>query len=152
MDIKQFKDLSKGDIKSTFEAQAKVEVIKQTGGPTLMVLNDGTSNFTFKAFVKPGVRAFPQIDVGDCVYVKAVVNEHQGKAEGEVVEMNKLTNEQLEKFKEHLERLNERIYMPKNSEFSIDSPVLEALKPRFIQVATIIRKAVVERRPIVFKA
>ena len=151
MDIKQFKDLSNGDIKSTFEAQAKVEVIKQTGGPTLMVLNDGTSNFTFKAFVKPGVRAFPQIDVGDCVYVKAVVNEHQGKVEGEVVEMNKLTSERLEKFKEHLERLNENLYIPNDLGFSIDSPVLEALKPRFIQVAKIIKKAVVERRPIILR-
>ena len=89
MELKLFKDISKKDIGSTFEMQGKIEVVRQTSGPTLMVLNDGTSNFTFKAFVKPGVRAFPECDIGDYVYVKATINARKDDIEGEVREMKK---------------------------------------------------------------
>lgn len=146
-----FKDLSKKDIRTTFQAQARVETIKQTGGPTLMVLNDGTSNFTFKAFVKPGVRAYPEIDLGDCVYVQANVNEHQGRVEGEVKEMKKLNESETKEYEKKLNAMNLERYKPKNISFSIDSPVLEALKERFIHVATIIRQAIVEQRPIILR-
>ena len=90
MEFKNFNELTHKNIGSIFSMKGKVEVIKQTSGPTLMILNDGTANFTFKAFVKPGVRAYPEIEIGNCVKVEAQINERNDNIEGEVKFMKKL--------------------------------------------------------------
>ena len=149
--ITKFKDISRNNLGQTLEMRGKVDVVKQTSGPTLMVLSDGTSSFTFKAFVKPGVRAFPEIDVDDYVSVKAQINERKDTIEGEVRDMKKLPENEAKEFAKVIEELNEAQFEPNVKEFSIKSEVLEALKPRFLKVATIIRKAIVERRPIILR-
>lgn len=151
MEFKKFENISRNDLGKKFTMQGKVEVIRQTSGPTLMVLNDGTANFTFKAFVKPGVRAFPEIDVQDNVIVEAEIKKRNEDIEGEVISMKKLSNQEEKVFEENLEKLNIEKYTPEVTSFSIESEVLESLKDRFIQIATVIRRAVVERRPILIR-
>lgn len=151
MEFKNFKDISSDNIGNDYEMIAKVEVVKQTSGPTLMVMTDGTGNFTFKAFIKPGVRAYPEIDIGDVVRVKATMNERNGSVEGEVRSMTKLTGTEKEKFFEKLEEVSLEKVKPTLTEFSIKSDMLESQKQRFIKIATIIRKAVVDGRPILLR-
>lgn len=146
-----FNKLTSNDVGSTFSGKGKVSVIKQTSGPTLMVIDDGTKSFTFKAFIKPGVRAFPEIEMGDMVSVTAVLNKRMETIEGEVKSMKKLSEAESKEFKKEIEKLNQAKYAPKCTEFSIKSEVLESLKPRFIKVATMIRQAVMERRPIILR-
>ena len=106
MEFRQFETISTKDIGKTLDLRGKVETIKQTAGPTLMILNDGTGNFTFKAFIKPGVRAFPEIEAGDLVYVSAVINERKDTIEGEVKSMKKLALEDIEDFQNHIHEKN----------------------------------------------
>jgi RecJ-like exonuclease len=149
--ISKFSDISKDNINETFEIKAKVDVIKQTSGPTLMVLNDGSANFTIKAFIKPGVRAYPEVEVDDIVLVKAKITERNGGIEAEAFDMKKLNESDTKEFTEVFDKANEEKFKPTLNEFSINSEVLEALKPRFVKVATLIRKSVVERRPIILR-
>lgn len=149
--ITSFKEISSKNIGETFELKARVEVVKQTGGPTLMVLSDGSQSFTIKAFVKPGVRAYPEIDVDDIVSVKATVTERNGGIEAEASDMRKLSADEAKSFGDNLDKLNEEKYKPTLSEFSVKSEVFEAMRERFVKVATIIRKAIVERRPIILR-
>lgn len=151
MEFITFKQIDSSCVRKSYEMEGKIEVIKQTSGPTLMVLNDGTGNFTLKAFVKPGVRAFPEINIGDYVRIGAQMNERQGSIEGEVKFMNKMTDDQAKEFAVKLEKLVAERYKPTISDFTIKSEVFEALKPRMENVATIIRRAVVERRPIILR-
>lgn len=151
MDFKQFKDISENDVRKSLNVRGKITTVKQTSGPTLMVINDGTSNFTLKAFVKPGVRAYPEVDVGSFVEVFAQINERQGSIEGEVKSMELMRDDRQAKFEEELNELQEARFRPKTDSFSIDSPVLEALKKRFVKVSTIIRRAIVEGRPILLR-
>lgn len=151
MEFITFKQINESKVGNTYEMEGKIEVIKQTSGPTLMILNDGTGNLTLKAFVKPGVRAFPEIEVGDFVKIAAQMNLRQGSIEGEVKYMHKMSSEDSDKFSIKLDKLVEERFMPDIKEFSIKSQVLEDLKPRFIEVATIIRRAVVEGRPIILR-
>lgn len=152
MVLKQFKDITHDNIGEIFQINAKIETVKQTSGPTLMVLNDGSANFTFKAFLKPGARAYPEVDVGDYVTVKAQVKERKEGIEGEVLEMKKLDEKDLKDFMKKIDELNEeRIKIDPNTPFSIKSEVLEKLKPRFLKVALIIKKAISEGRPILLR-
>lgn len=151
MESKLFKDISREDIGQNFTMKAKVTTVKQTSGPTLMIMTDGTANFTFKAFVKPGVRAYPEIDVDDIVLVTAKINERKDTIEGEVSSMEKLSDEEKETYEEKIQEMNEEKFKPICNEFSIQSEVLESLKPKFIKVATMIRKAIVEGRPILLR-
>jgi RecJ-like exonuclease len=146
-----FKEITKNDVGTKHRMRGRVEVIKQTSGPTLMILNDGTGSFTFKAFVKPGVRAYPEINIGDYVTLEAQINERQGSIEGEISFMEKLQQEDKHSFQEKLKTIEEEQFKPNINSFSIESKVLEALKPRFIAVATLIRKAIIERRPIILR-
>jgi len=151
MNYINFDELTPNKVGETFSARGRVTVIKQTSGPTLMVLDDGTKTFTFKAFIKPGVRAYPEIEEGDIVSVKAVLNKRMDTIEGEVREMKKLTGSETDEFVKEIISLNEEKFKPKCTEFSIKSPVFEALKPNFVHVATMIRRAVMERRPIILR-
>ncbi len=151
MEFILFKDISPKDINKTFEMIGKITTVKQTSGPTLIVLNDGTANFTFKAFIKPGVRAYPECDVGDYVRVVAQINERRETIEGEVKSMNKLSDKERDEYEKKINEMNEEKFKPTIDSFSIKSEVLEALKPRFVKVATMIRKAIVEGRPILLR-
>lgn len=151
MDTKSFKDLDFDDVGKKYTFRAKVEVIRQTAGPTLMILNDGTANFTFKAFLRPGARAYPEIEVGDVIDVEAEITKRKEGIEGETSSMKKIASAEEEKFNKAVDKINEGKINPEVTEFTIESEVLESLKDRFIEMAKIIRKAVIEGRPIIVR-
>ncbi|MFW5704801.1 MAG: DHH family phosphoesterase [Nanoarchaeota archaeon] len=151
MEFKLFKDISKSDVGKKFSLRGKIETVKQTSGPTLMIFNDGTQNFTFKAFKAPGERAYPEADVGDFVEVKAQINERNGGIEGEIFALRKLDKKDLANFSKKIDDIRKSKAKPTNTTFTIKSKALEALKPRFIEVATIIKAAILDGRPILLR-
>ena len=151
MEYTNFNKLTHNDVGQRFTGRGKVTIVKQTSGPTLMMLDDGTKVFTFKAFIKPGIRAYPEIEQGDMAKVVFVLSKRMDNIEGEVREMTKLSEDEAKAFEADIKKANEAKYKPKCTEFSIKSEVLESLKPRFIKVATLIRQAVMERRPIILR-
>ena len=151
MEYTLFKNITPKDIGRFLHLRGKVETVKQTSGPTLMILSDGTANFTFKAFIKPGQRAYPEIDTGDFVYIQAQINERKDSIEGEVRFMKKLSNEEMLKFEKEIILSNEKKAKPKIENFSINSKVLDSQKDRFVKIATLIRQAILEGRPILLR-
>ena len=149
---KKFNELSKNDISKLYTSVGKITQVKQTSGPTLILLQDTTQTFTFKAFVKPGERAYPNCDVDSVVEVTYQVNERQGNIEGEVKSMTILSEEKTQYFLRTLQEAEEEKYAPnKGLHFTIESVVLEQLKPRMLNVAKIIRTAIAQRRPIILR-
>lgn len=151
MEIKQISDLNPSFVGKRVSFKGKITTIKQTGGPTLMIINDGTSNFTLKAFLKPGVRAYPEVNENDFVNVFGEITKRNEGIECEVSDMKKLSNEEIATMAEEIKKLQEKQFEPTVNEFTIKSEVLESLKNRFIKIAKIIRKAIVEGRPILMR-
>jgi RecJ-like exonuclease len=143
--------ITKDTVGTKVNFRGKIEFVKQTGGPTLMKIHDGTAQFTLKAFVKPGVRAFPEIEIGDFSKVFATITERQGSIEAEVISMNKLTDAESAEMQAEMVKIKLEQAKPLRTDFSIDSPVLVSMKARFINVATIIRAAFFEGRPIILR-
>ena len=151
MEFILLKDISNKDLNNKINFRGKITTVKQTSGPTLMIINDGTSNFTLKAFVKPGVRAFPEIDIDDYVRVYAKISERNNSIEGEVISMKKLCEEDIKQLSADIKKEQERKLLPHTTEFTIKSKALESLKPRFIEMTKIIKQAILDNRPILLR-
>lgn len=128
-----------------------IERVIQTGGPTIFEIKDGTGNLSLKGFVKPGQRAYPEIDEGD--YVKAVINleEFNGEIEGDIQKISKKNEEEKKFIKKQIENREREKAKVKPVNFLVDNIILEKLKDRFIAAATEIRLAIFQGRSIIIR-
>ncbi len=128
-----------------------VNRVVQTGGPTIFVVNDGTGSLSLKAFIGPGLRAYPEINEEDVIRAVVLVGEFQGELEGEIKSIKKLEEYESKEFLKNLRNLEKsraRINPPK---FLVENKILNKLKPRFIEAATQIRLAIIQDRPIIIR-
>jgi RecJ-like exonuclease len=151
MGNKLLKDITFKDVGKKMRISGQITNVKQTSGPTLMVINDGSANFTLKAFKKPGVRAYPEADLNDFIDVEVTINERNGGVEGEVSNLRKLSGNELDTRTKNLESLKEEQYKVKDGNFFIKSKAFDLMKPSFLKVASIIKKAVINGRPILLR-
>ncbi|MFW5852418.1 MAG: OB-fold nucleic acid binding domain-containing protein [Nanoarchaeota archaeon] len=149
---KVFNELQKEDVgfrNLTFTA--KIEEVKQTSGPTIFTLYDGSSTIKATGFISPGKRAFPEVDIEDVVTLTASVSERDNSLELEIKTIKKLEGKEREDVITKINSLEEEKSKPDNVQFLVDSEVLRKLKPRIIKVASEIKKAIYSNRPIILK-
>ncbi|MFC6771163.1 OB-fold nucleic acid binding domain-containing protein, partial [Halorubrum pallidum] len=82
--------LSPGD-----EVTVEGEVVqaKQTGGPTIFAVADATGVLSCAAFEEAGVRAYPEVSVGDMVHVSGTVETRENALQLEVDSLKRLSDE-----------------------------------------------------------
>ncbi|KPU62800.1 multidrug transporter [Thermococcus sp. EP1] len=149
--ITEIGELTKEMAGKTIRIRGKVTQIQVTGGPTVFTITDGTGVTWAAAFEAPGVRAYPNIEVGDIVEIIGKVSFHAGEIQIETSDMSRLWGPDAAEVKKKIEEeLNKRA-QPEDVGFLIKSEVLEKLKPKIMQAAFIIRKAVFEGRPIIVR-
>jgi len=68
---------------STVRIEGEVVGVHQTGGPTVFEVSDASGAVDVAAFVEPGVRAHPDVEVGDAVRVDGAVENHRGDVQVE---------------------------------------------------------------------
>ena len=144
-------EVSKDMLKERVELKGSVERIIQTGGPTIFIVSDGTASLALKGFEKPGDRAYPDIDVEDHVKAIVEVSEYDGQLEGEIKNIEKLSEgekKELAKKIVNLQLERAKVVAP---EFLIKSPILDKLKNLYIKAATEIRLAIIQQRPIIVR-
>ncbi|PIZ51683.1 hypothetical protein COY27_02680 [Candidatus Woesearchaeota archaeon CG_4_10_14_0_2_um_filter_33_13] len=149
--MKQFSNLNRDDIKKTYSFQCKIEEIRQTSGPTIFTLYDGTKTIKSTGFIKPGERAFPELERGQNVSIKGQVFERDGFFEIEIKEATPLNSDLEKEFIENLEKLANQQAEPFDIPFIVDSKVLNDLRPMMLNVAKEIRKAIFSNRKIILK-
>ena len=151
--MKRFNELTKEDLneKRGMNYKCRVEEIKQTSGPTIFSLYDGSAVIKATGFISPGKRAFPEIDNGNIVNVFATLSERDGTLELEIKDARVLTGEEGDKIKDSIENQESKKYDPDDVPFLVDSEVLQKLRPRIKEVATEIRRAIYSNRPIILK-
>lgn len=144
------KDIRDGSVEKA-NLIGKVNRIVQTGGPTVFIVSDGTGSLPLKGFVKPGMRAYPEIEEGNCIKAFVKIEEFQGETEGDILKIDKLNDHEEKEFIDSIKKIEmdrAKIVAPN---FLVDSPVLEKLKPSFIKAATEIRLAIIQDRPIIVR-
>ncbi len=142
-------DISQKD--KRFNLHGMVDSVEQTGGPTIFYITDGTGLLALKAFEGAGVRAYPEINIGDAVSATVTIQEFNNELEGEVSKMSKLTEDQkkdlLNEVAETERKRAEVVPIP----FLVQDVILEKLKDRFLKAAGEIRLAIIQNRPIVIR-
>ena len=139
------------DVGRTFDLNAKIVQIIQTSGPTLFTLFDGSGSIKSKHFIGAGKRAFPELNENDVIRAKIQITERDGRLEAELLSFKKLEDSKQEKFILKVQSLKDEKARPKDVDFLINSEILVKLKPKIIEVATQIKKAILEHRPIILR-
>ncbi len=132
----------------TYTIEAKVNKIIQTRGPTIFKAMDETANADIAGFVSPGERAFPEIKENDSICAKVTIRIKDDKKRINITELSKIQDISLE--------LDRMLDTAKDSEttalnFTIESPVLDALKDKFRSASALIKKSISEGRQILIR-
>ena len=144
----QIKDLTENKEGSFISINAQVVSILQTSGPTRFTLIDPSGTISAAAFIKPGERAFPEIHEDMVVSVFGEINKHRDILQIEVKDMEQLDTSETTGILDEIEQALDSKSTPKTFKFSIQSDLLDKLKPELVSVAKRIRRAVFTGQPI----
>ncbi|PSQ40862.1 RecJ like exonuclease [Halobacteriales archaeon QS_9_68_42] len=124
-----------GDI---IHLEGDIVQIKQTAGPTVFSVRDGTGVVPCAAFEEAGVRAYPEIDLDDVVRVTGTVETREDAVQLEVEKLVRLNGEAEAKVRERVDAALEERAEPTDVDPLIEWPAS----------ARRLRRAALESRPI----
>ena len=133
------------------ELAAIVDAIRQTGGPTIFELTDHTGTVDVAAFEQAGVRAYPAVEVGDVIEVIGEVEQRRGDLQVETEELEILGPDAAMAVRESMEAARGAAAEPDEETLLGDVSDLAPLRGGFVAVATAIRRAVIDERPVVIR-
>jgi len=138
-------------IGDTVRIEGEVVGVRQTGGPTVFEISDETGAVDVAAFVEPGVRAYPDVEVGDAVRVDGEVESHRGDIQVESDALVLFDGEDAETVRRRLaEALTDEARPEGLQPLAGDETVAE-LADGLLDAAEAVRRAVLESRPIVVR-
>ena len=133
------------------ELAAIVDAIRQTGGPTIFELTDHTGTVDAAAFEQAGVRAYPAVEVGDVIEVIGEVEQRRGDLQVETEELEILGPDAAMAVRESMEAARGAAAEPDDATLLGEVTELAPLRGGFVAVATAIRRAVIDGRPVVIR-
>ncbi|WP_224447140.1 DHH family phosphoesterase [Haloprofundus salilacus] len=128
--------------------EGRIAQIKQTGGPTIFHVADDTGIVSCAAFDEAGVRAYPELGLDDLVRLDGRVETHDGTTQLEVSSMRALDGERAETVAARLDAALEERAEPNTVEPLVEWPAFEKLRDDLREVAHLLRRTVLEGRPI----
>jgi RecJ-like exonuclease len=135
----------------TVRIEGEVVGARQTGGPTIFELRDETAVVDCAAFVEAGVRAYPEVGVGDVVRLDGEVELRRDELQVETEGLAVLTGAEADAVTGRLDAaLTERARPPAIEPLGDYEPV-GAVVDDLRDAATAIRRAVFESRPVVVR-
>ncbi|MCK5474549.1 MAG: hypothetical protein KAI53_04030, partial [Candidatus Aenigmarchaeota archaeon] len=75
---KKIKDILSRDL-GAYDIEGKVGSVRQTKGPTVFNISDGSGTIECTGFIAPGKRAYPDINDGDMVAATIQVSKNNDK-------------------------------------------------------------------------
>ncbi|MBP2251654.1 RecJ-like exonuclease [Halarchaeum solikamskense] len=132
----------------TVHVEGEIVQIKQTGGPTVFRLRDESGTVPCTAFEEAGVRAYPEIEIGDVVHVTGEVEEREGALQVEIDALETLDAGAAEHVRARLDASAAERATPADVDPLVDWPAMRELYPDLQRVARRLRRTVLESRPI----
>ena len=125
-----------------------VTQIKQTGGPTIFQIRDEHGVVPAAAFEAAGVRAYPDIAVDDVVRVTGVVETREDAIQLEVGSLTGLEGDDASEVRDRIDDATEEWAEPHDVEPLVEWEAFEPLREDLEDVARLLRRTVLEGRPI----
>jgi len=131
--------------------EGEVVGVRQTGGPTVFEVSDETGAVDVAAFVEPGVRAHPDVEVGDAVRVDGEVESHRGDIQVESDALVLLDGEAAETVRRRIADALTDEARPEGLQPLAGDETVAELADGLLDAAEAVRRAVLESRPIVVR-
>ncbi|MFB6267277.1 MAG: OB-fold nucleic acid binding domain-containing protein [Halodesulfurarchaeum sp.] len=131
--------------------EGEITDVRQTSGPTVFEVTDETGSIECAAFKAAGVRAYPEVDLADIVTLVGEVERRRGDLQIETTSLEVLEGEEAEAVETRLaDALRERA-RPVETDLLVDDPEIGVVNEDLIEAATVIRRAVLEPRPVIVR-
>ncbi|MFW5948354.1 MAG: OB-fold nucleic acid binding domain-containing protein, partial [Halolamina sp.] len=144
-EITPIDELQRGE---SVTVEGELTQIKQTGGPTIFHVGDETGIVAAAAFEEAGVRAYPTAELGDVIHVSGEVGLHDGVRQLEVDDVTVLEDERADAARERLDEARSERAAPDAVEPLVEWEALEKIRPDLEDLARLLRRTVLEGRPI----
>ncbi len=120
----------------------------QTGGPTIFQVRDADGVVPCAAFEAAGVRAYPDVSVGDLVRVTGEVEQRNGAVQVETEDVAPLDEDAAVALRERLDEATEERATPDDVDTLVEWSALDAMHDDLAHVARLVREAVLTGRPV----
>ena len=131
--------------------EGKLVDVRQTSGPTVFTLRDETGTVECAAFEAAGVRAYPEVDEGEIVRIEGELDRRRGELQVETEALVVLDGAERAAVTERVQEALVERARPDGVEQLADDPLVDAVTGDILDVATDIRRAVIEGRPVVVR-
>ena len=131
--------------------EGEVVSARQTSGPTVFELRDETGVVDCAAFIEAGVRAYPDVEADDLVRLDGEVRLRRDEIQVETESLVKLEGDAESAVRSRMEEALEERARPTETELLGDDEELSAVVGGVTDAATVIRRAVLESRPVVVR-
>ncbi|MFC6794076.1 OB-fold nucleic acid binding domain-containing protein [Halobaculum halobium] len=135
----------------TIRIEGEVVGARQTGGPTVFELRDETGVVDCAAFVQAGVRAYPEIEVGDIVRLEGDVEVRRNEIQVETDALAALEGNESAAVERRLADALTDEARPDGVVTLGEHPAIETVGDDLLEAAEAVRRAVIESRPIVVR-
>ena len=135
----------------TVTLEGVIESARQTSGPTVFELKDGTGIVDCAAFKEAGVRAYPEVEAGSVVRLVGEVRERRGELQVETEELDALEGEDADAVTDRMAAALAEKARPDAVDPIADDETMAGLSAELQAAAGDIRQAVFEDRPIVVR-
>ncbi len=143
---------SSADLDSLIGESVRIdgEVVQanQTGGPTIFQVRDADGVVPCAAFEAAGVRAYPDVSVGDLVRVTGEVEQRNGAVQVETEDVAPLDEDAAVALRERLDEATEERATPDDVDTLVEWSALDAMHDDLAHVARLVREAVLTGRPV----
>jgi RecJ-like exonuclease len=129
----------------------EVTTVRQTGGPTVFELRDETGTVECAAFEEAGVRAYPDVNTGEFVTIEGRVERHRDSLQVETSGLAVLDDEEREEVETRIEDALAEQARPEEVEPLADDTTVADLTGEIRDLAGLIRRAVMESRPVIVR-
>ncbi|WP_338729366.1 OB-fold nucleic acid binding domain-containing protein [Haladaptatus sp. DJG-WS-42] len=131
--------------------EGTVTGVRQTSGPTVFTVRDETGTVDAAAFVEAGVRAYPEVEVGDIIGLNGEVEMRRDELQVETEELDILEGGERDAVEGRLKNALDARARPEATEPLAEDAAVSALSEEIRDVATAIRRAVIEGRPVIVR-
>jgi RecJ-like exonuclease len=131
--------------------EGEIVGVRQTSGPTVFELRDATGAIDCAAFVEAGVRAYPDVEVGNVVRLDGEVERRYDELQVETEDLAVLDGEAAATVERRLADALASEARPESVTTLLDHDAVDAVADDLLDAAETVRRAVLESRPVVVR-